>query len=86
MIPLVAAVTFRDKRSRSHRLWIPLALLWLLLLPVVLLLLPVVFIACWVGRTDPFRAVTVVWEILSALKGTDLEYDAREAHVLIHVF
>jgi hypothetical protein len=86
MIPLVAAVTIRNKRSRGFRLWIPLALVWLLLLPVVLLLLPVVFVACWAGRVDPFRALPVFWEILSGLKGANAEFDGRGATVLIHVF
>jgi len=86
MIPLVAAVSIRNQRSRGFRLWIPLALVWLLLLPVALLLLPVVFVACWVGRTDPLQALSALWQILSALKGSDIEFDDQRASVLIHVF
>ena len=86
MIPLVASVSVRNKRSRGFRLWIPLALVWLLLLPVALLLLPVVFVACWVGEIDPFRALSVFWQILSSLKGSDVEVDNDGSSVLIHVF
>jgi uncharacterized membrane protein len=86
MIPLVASVSIRNKRSRGFRLWIPLALIWLLLLPVALLLLPVVFVACWVGQIDPFQALSVLWQILSALKGSNIEFDDDHASVLIHVF
>jgi hypothetical protein len=86
MIPLVAAVSIRDKRSRSFRLWIPLALVWLLLLPVALLLLPVMFVACWAGRIDPIRALSVFWQILSALKGSNIELNDDGSSVRIHVF
>jgi len=86
MIPLVAAVSVRNKQSRGFRLWIPLALVWLLLLPVVLVLLPVVFVACWVGGTDPFQALSAFWQILSALKGSDVEFDDARSSVMIHVF
>ena len=86
MIPLVAAVSIRTKRNRGFRLWIPLALVWLLLLPVALLLLPVVFVACWVGRIDPFQALSVFWEILGGLKGANVQYGERGSSVAIHVF
>ncbi len=86
MIPLVASVSIRNKQSRGFRLWIPLALVWLLLLPVALLLLPVVFVACWVGRIDPFQALPVLWQILSALKGSNIEFVDERSSVLIHVF
>ncbi len=86
MIPLVASVSIRNTRSRGFRLWIPLVLVWLLLLPVALLLLPVVFVACWVGRIDPFQALSVFWEILSSLKGANVQFDGRGSSVLIHVF
>ena len=86
MIPLVASVSIRNKKSRGFRLWIPLALVWLLLLPVALLLLPVVFVACWVGQIDPFQTLSAVWQILSVLKGSDVEFDDQRASVLIHVF
>jgi uncharacterized membrane protein len=86
MIPLVASVSIRNKRSRGFRLWIPLALVWLLLLPVALLLLPVVFVACWVGQIDPFDALSAWWRILSALRGSNIEIDADRSSVSIHVF
>ena len=86
MIPLVASVSFRSRRDRNCRLWIPLALVWLLLLPLVLMLLPVMFVICWVVRVDPVEAVTVFWQILSALKGTNMECGAGRSSVEIHVF
>ena len=86
MIPLVAAVSFSTRRDRSFRLWIPLALVWLLLLPIALLLLPIVFVACWVGRIDPFQALSTFWGILCGLKGAKVEFGEGRSSVLIHVF
>jgi hypothetical protein len=86
MIPLVATVSLRNKWCRGFRLWIPLALIWLLLLPVALLLVPVVFVACWVGRIDPFEAFSVFWQILCGLNGADIEVNQNGASFLIHVF
>ncbi len=86
MIPLVATVSFRSRRDRNCRLWIPLALVWLLLLPVVLAALPVMFVICWVAGVDPVETVAVFWQILSALKGTNMEYGAGRSSVEIHVF
>jgi hypothetical protein len=86
MIPCVAAVSIRTKQNRAFRLWIPLALVWLLLLPIVLLLLPLVFLACLAVRVDPFRTLAAFWQILSSLKGTNVEVARAGACVLIHVF
>jgi uncharacterized membrane protein SpoIIM required for sporulation len=83
MIPFVAVVSVPDRRSHTFRLWIPLFLVWLLVLPLGLLLLPVVFIAGLVCRANPFRAVSVLWQLLSALKDTNVEVARRSASVSI---
>ncbi len=86
MIPLVATVSFRNKWSRSFRLWIPLALVWLLLLPVVLGLMPLVFLACWIMHVDAVRMIEACWDVLCGLKGTNFEIENGGTTVLIHVF
>jgi uncharacterized membrane protein SpoIIM required for sporulation len=83
MIPFVAVVSVPDRRSHTVRLWIPLFLVWLLVLPLGLLLLPVVLIAGLVCRVNPFRAVSVLWQLLSALKDTNVEVARRSASVSI---
>jgi uncharacterized membrane protein SpoIIM required for sporulation len=83
MIPFVAVVSVPDRRSHTFRLWIPLFLVWLLVLPLGLLLLPVVFIAGLVCRVNPFRAVSVLWQLLSALQDTNVEVARRSASVSI---
>jgi uncharacterized membrane protein SpoIIM required for sporulation len=83
MIPFVAVVSVPDRRSHTFRLWIPLFLVWLLVLPLGLLLLPAVFIGGLVCRVNPFRALSVVWQILTALKDTNVEVARRSASVSI---
>ena len=86
MIPYVAKIALRTQRNRSFRIWIPLALVWLLLLPVVLLLLPVFAIACLAWRVNPFHALSSFGEILSALKGTDIEVGHGATSLSIDIF
>jgi len=52
-------------------------------LPLGLLLLPVVFIGGLVCRVNPFRALSVISQILSALKATNVEVARRSASVSI---
>ena len=86
MIPFVAKIAVRNQRSRGFRIWIPLALVWLLLLPVVLLLLPVFCVACLAWRVNPFQALWGFGEILSGLKGTEIEVGQRNASLSIDIF
>jgi hypothetical protein len=55
-------------------------------LPVVLLLLPVFFVACLVVRVNPIQALSVFWDIVTTLKGTDIEVDERDCSILIRIF
>jgi hypothetical protein len=86
MIPFVAKIAIRTHRNHSFRLWIPLALVWLLLLPLVLLLLPVFGIACLAWRVNPFHALSSFGEILSGLKGTDIEVGHGNTSLSIDIF
>jgi len=85
MIPFVAVVSLRNQRSRTFRLWIPLVLVWLLLLPLAVFLSPFIFVACLFCRVNPFRGVSVMWQILSALSDTELEVEHRSAGMSFHV-
>jgi hypothetical protein len=85
MIPFVAVVSLRNQESRTYRFWIPLILVWLLLLPLALLLSPFMFVACLFCRVDPFRGVTVLWQILNALADTKLEVEHRTAGLSFHI-
>ena len=83
MIPFVAVVSLRYRQSRTFRLWVPLILVWLLFVPLLVLLSPLIFVACLACRVNPFRGFAVVWQILSALRETELAIDHRSAGVSI---
>jgi uncharacterized membrane protein len=85
MIPITSTVRIRNQRRRGSAIWIPLFLVWLLLLPVALLLLPLIFVAFLVVRVNPFRALSTLWEIVTALKGTDVEVDDGHYSVLVRI-
>jgi len=86
MIPFVAVVSLRNQQSRTFRLWIPLVLVWLLLLPLAMLATPFIFIACLVCGVNPFRGMSVIWQILWALNDTELEVEHRSAGMSFHIY
>jgi uncharacterized membrane protein len=86
MIPFVAVVNLRGRKSRTIRLWVPLILLWLLLVPLAVLLTPLLSIVCLACRVNPFHTFSVGWQILSALNDTEVEVDHPSAGVSICVF
>jgi hypothetical protein len=86
MIPFMATVSVEKKPRGGYHFWVPLGLLWLVLLPVVLLLLPVFFVACMVVRVNPFEALWVFWDIVTTLKGTDIEIGECDRSVSIRIF
>ncbi len=89
MIPLVATVRVRVRHEDGggFRLWlpVPLVILWLLLLPIAVVLLPVFVIACLAARLRPLRTLSALWSVLSALGGTDVALEHREASFHIHL-
>jgi hypothetical protein len=58
-------------------------LLWLFAVPTGILLLPLALIFCAVCRVNPFRLFAVSWQLLRALKDTNLEFAHRSASVSI---
>ena len=82
MIPITSIVCIGNPR---HKFWIPLFLVWLLLLPVALLLLPLFFVACLVVRVNPFRALSLFYGVITALKGTDIAVDDGHYSVLVRI-
>ena len=89
MIPLAAVIAVRPGwRSFNRRLWIPLPLFlfWLLALPFLVLALPVFFIVCVASPVDPFRALAILWQLLCALRKTQVSVEHRDASILVHIF
>jgi hypothetical protein len=85
MLPLVVRVHVFGRAGRGVRLCIPLFLMWLLLLPFALIVLPVLFVVCIVVDVDPFPALSAIWRVLCGLSGTNVEVDAPNASVFVHV-
>ncbi len=86
MIPLKTEVSIQNKRGPG--LWLlmlPLWLVWLLLLPLALLLSPLIMVACLIARVNPVRALSVVWQILAGLKGTQMVFDTNHRSVQVHI-
>jgi hypothetical protein len=86
MIPLMAVVRVRTRRSHHLRLWLPLFLAWLLFLPLALLLLPIVFVVCLVYSLNPFRVFSTGWFLAAGLTGTRVEVEHGNASVLVNIF
>jgi hypothetical protein len=81
MIPLLAII-----RVDRLRLWIPLFLVWLLLLPFLVLVLPLIMLVCLLNQINPFRALGAFWRVLSALSGTNIEVNDKNAVVVVRIF
>ena len=76
MIPLVATITV----GGNSTYWVPLAFLWILLSPLLLFLLPLA-----IARVNPFRVIGVLWQILTAAKGSEFEVEVRGRSVQVSV-
>jgi hypothetical protein len=76
MIPLVATITV----GGNNTYWIPLVFLWIALSPLLLFLLPLAIV-----RVNPFRVIGVLWQILTAAKGSEFEVEVRGRSVQVSV-
>jgi hypothetical protein len=89
MIPNIAVLEIENRHFHMPLLWIPLILLWLPLAVLVLLLSPILFIiVCAISITTgvgPFGVLQIFWDILSALRGTDVRVTANGNKVLVRI-
>lgn len=81
MIPLTS--TLRISNQHGFRISVPLFIVWLLLIPVALFLLPFFFVGCLFVRVNPFKAIALVWQVIAALKGTNIEVDEPGCYVSV---
>jgi len=77
MIPLFVVIRWHTGR-RQWGVWLPLFLAWLLLLPVLLVLLPFFVIGCLLARMNPWRLTVTGWELVTGLRGTNIELQHGE--------
>ncbi|HUB77138.1 MAG TPA: hypothetical protein VMB03_00010 [Bryobacteraceae bacterium] len=69
---------------RRYTVGVPFVLLVFLLSPLAILA-PVAFVACMVVGVDPIEAFRLLWRVLTALRGTDVEVSKRNRSVLVHI-
>jgi hypothetical protein len=74
----------RSRPLRHYFVGVPFVLLVVLLSPL-LLLAPIAFIACLIARVNPFEAARLLWRVLTALRGTHVEFEKRNRSVLVHI-
>ena len=85
MTPNVAIVHVHNPYWRGIRLWIPL---FLLRIPVILLsplLLLILLAVCFLGQINFWRTISVCWDILCALPGTDVRVQADGNQILVEI-
>ena len=70
--------------KKQYFVGVPFVLLVVLLSPL-LLLAPVAFVACLFAGIDPFEAGRLLWRVVAALRGTNVEVTQRDRSVLVHI-
>jgi hypothetical protein len=83
MIPNFAVIGIQTPEWHLPRLWVPLFLLWILLVvlsPLVFLVLAAAAIAV---KTTIWRLIAVFWNLLSSLRGTDVQVVADGNRLLV---
>ena len=74
----------KDRPQKRYSVGVPFILLLFLLSPLVVLT-PIAVVACLLARIDPFEAGRLLWNVLRALRGTDVEIAQRDRAVLLHI-
>lgn len=85
MIPLIATLRFQHRQKHKFNLWIPLFLIWVLLLPVLIIISPFFLLICLIGLINPAKAVTAFWEILSSIRGTNIEISEKKNKFFLNI-
>ena len=74
----------KDRPLKRYSVGVPFVLLLFLLSPLVVLG-PIAIIACLIARIDPMEAGRLLWHVLTALRGTNVEIAQRDRAVLVHI-
>jgi len=70
--------------TKQYIVGVPFVLLVVLLSPL-LIVAPVAFIGCLIVGINPFEAGRLLWHVLTALRGTNVEVTQRNRSVLVHI-
>ena len=85
MIPNLAVVQLQSVGGRVHQLWIPVFLLWLPVIVLSPLILLVLISVCLAGKINPWRAIAVLWGLLSSLPGLNVHVSGQGSKVVVRV-
>ncbi len=86
MIPLFVVEQFSDIGWLSRRrIWFPIFLIWLILLPIAILLFPIFLIGCVFTRVNLIRGTAACLEVLSALRGLEVEVQKSDQQIFISI-
>ena len=86
MIGSMVTVTIRKSMGGGVSYYgFPLWAALLLLLPLAILISPVFLVACLVLLINPGRVISMLWGILRASKGTEIEVGDRSRLVAIDI-
>jgi len=80
----VSCFSKTNRTRKRYSVGVPFVLLLFLLSPL-LILTPVAFVACLIARIDPFEAGRLLWNVLTAMRGTRVEINQRDRAVLVHI-
>jgi hypothetical protein len=84
MIPMVGIIALRTHpQGRVWWLPLPLFLLWLIMLPALIIVVPAIVVVSEIMRVDPYRALSVSWQLLAGLRGLRVQLEAEHTAVLI---
>jgi hypothetical protein len=85
MTPNFAVVGIYTPHWHMPRLWFPLFLFWIpviLLSPIIFLVLVAIAIA---ARSNIWRLIAIIWNILCALPGTDIRVVTEGNHIEVRI-
>lgn len=85
MMPQLVTVRHRRSDGRPVRLHIPVLLVLLLLSPLLVLAVPVGLVACRTYGVDPVKALYRAGQVLSAMRGTEIEIAQGRSALLLSV-
>jgi hypothetical protein len=89
VIPSIAVLRIENARWHIPQLWIPLILLWIPLILILILLSPLILVVLLAlslfGGISAWRVITVVWDILSSLSGTNVHVTANGNKILVRI-
>ena len=84
MIPMAGILALRTQPQ--GRVWwipLPLFLLWLILLPALIVVVPAIFVVSLIMHINPYRALSISWQLLAGLRGLRVQVEEKHTAVLI---